>query len=100
MTHSHYVMDLYFPDERRPEGLRRDVMRIFAENDAEAVAEAERINGWKQPAHYDIRSIRNSARSGDKLIFTSRISPPRPLNLPPDVPRRWSDAGGSCRAQH
>lgn len=73
MAHSHYVMDSYFPDERGRDGLRREVMRIVADDDAEALAEAERLDGWKQSSFYEIRSIKNSARSGDKVIFTSRI---------------------------
>ncbi len=71
MAHSHYVMDLFFPDDRKPDGLHREVMRIVADDDAAAVAEGARIDQWRQSSFYRIRAITNSARSGDKLIFSS-----------------------------
>jgi len=66
-------MDSYFPDGRGSDGLRREVVRIFADDDAAAMAEAARLDSWKHSTYYDIRSIRNSVRSGDKLIFTSKV---------------------------
>ena len=76
MAHSHYVMDSFFSNGSiKP---RREVIRIFANNDAEALIEAKRLAGWKQPNFYDVRSINSSARSGDKIIFTSRVDEPAP----------------------
>jgi hypothetical protein len=72
MSHSHYVMDFYFAEARRPGGFRREVLRVVAIDDAEAVAEGRRIDEWKKSSYYQIRSIVTSARSGDKLIYSSR----------------------------
>jgi hypothetical protein len=71
MAHVHYVMDLYFPQNDRTDQFRRDVLRIHAESDAEAVAEAHRVNGWRNSSHYRIRSIRTASRSGDVVVFDS-----------------------------
>jgi len=65
-------MDLYYPDPSQKDGFRRDVLRIHSESDAEAITEAERVNGWRNTSHYRIRSIRTSARSGDVVIFDSQ----------------------------
>ena len=76
MAHSHYVMDSFYSDgSAKP---RREVMRIFADSDAEALIEAKRLDGWKQTSFYEVRSINSSARSGVKVIFTSRIEEPAP----------------------
>ena len=76
VAHSHYVMDSYFPGvSAKP---RREVMRIVADSDAEALAEAARLDGWKQSSFYEVRSINSSARSGDKVIFSSRVDGPVP----------------------
>jgi hypothetical protein len=78
VAHSHYVMDSYFHgDTAKP---RREVMRIVASNEKEAVSEAKRLDRWKQSTFYDIRSINSSARSGDKVIFTSRPDGPIAAN--------------------
>ncbi len=67
-------MDSYFADERERDGLRREVMRIVADDDAEALAEAERLDSWKNSSFYEVRAIKNSVRSGDKVIFSSRAA--------------------------
>ena len=46
MAHSHYVMDLYH-DDGNPSALRREVLRITASDDAQAISEANRISGWR-----------------------------------------------------
>ena len=71
MAHSHYVMDSYFPDGT-PEGFRHEALRIVAADEAEAITEAKRIDSWKKPDHFQIRTIRTGARSGDKVIYNSR----------------------------
>jgi hypothetical protein len=78
MAHSHYVMDTYFPDAAGSAKPRREVMRIFADNDADALIEAKRLDGWKQSNFYEVRSINSSARSADKVIFSSRVEEPAP----------------------
>ncbi len=82
MAHSHYVMDSYFPDDRERDGLRREVMRIVADDDAAALVEAERLDSWKHSSYYEIRSIRNSVRSGDKVIFSSKVEEAAPAEEP------------------
>lgn len=71
VPHSHYVMDLYFAADDGSSKLRREALRIVADDDAAAIAEAQRIDQWKKTASFQVRSIRNSARSGDKVIYSS-----------------------------
>jgi hypothetical protein len=71
MPHSHYVMDLYFQDGAKPDKPRHEALRIVADSDDDAVTEGKRIDGWKKPSSFQIRSIRTSTRSGDKVIYTS-----------------------------
>ena len=73
MAHSHYVMDLFYPDGSDPDRLRREVLRIEAEDDEAAVAEGHRMDRWRKTSYFQIRAIRTSARSGDKLIFSSQV---------------------------
>jgi hypothetical protein len=76
VAHSHYVMDSYFSGGSASP--RREVMRIVADNDTSALVEAKRLDSWKQSSFYEVRSINSSARSGDKVIFTSRVEEPAP----------------------
>jgi hypothetical protein len=76
MAHSHYVMDSYFSDTGNSTKPRREVMRIVADSDAEALVEAKRLDSWKQSSFYQVRSINSSVRSGDKVLFTSRAEEP------------------------
>jgi hypothetical protein len=86
MAHSHYVMDLYFRQEgAKPDAMHREVMRIVAADDAEAVEEATRISGWREPTRYDVRAITNSVRSGDRLVHASVAEPIVDDDLPHDV---------------
>ena len=82
MAHVHYVMDLYYADPSQKDGFRRDVLRIHSESDAEAIAECERVNGWRNADHYRIRSIRTSARSGDVVIFDSQSASEKSEDAP------------------
>lgn len=79
MAHSHYVIDSYFSEGSATP--RREVMRIVADNDTDALVEAKRLDGWKQSSFYEVRSINSSARSGDKVIFTSRVEEPVPSDV-------------------
>ena len=72
MAHVHYVLDLYFPEGSKPDQFRREVLRIEAANDREAVAEGVRVNGWRQPSYYRVRAIKTSARSGDVVLFETQ----------------------------
>jgi hypothetical protein len=69
-------MDSYYPDDNARDGLRREVMRIVADDDEAAITEAKRLDSWKQSSFYEIRAIKNSARSGDKVIFSTRVEEP------------------------
>ena len=76
MAHSHYVMDLYYRQEgAKPDALHREVMRIVAADDAEAIEEAGRISSWRMPARYDVRAIVKSARTGHRLVHASATEP-------------------------
>jgi hypothetical protein len=75
MAHSHYVMDSYFSDDAKPNGFRRETLRMDdLADDTAAIAEGKRIEGWKKPAFYEIRAIMTSTRSGDRLIHSSRTN--------------------------
>ena len=74
MAHSHYVMDIYFPDSASRDGFRREALRIDAADDDEALAECKRIDTWKRPSFYQVRSIRATTRSSDKVIYSSRAA--------------------------
>lgn len=65
---SHFMMDCYFPDVRKPGGLACDSLPIKALNEGDAIAEAKRIAIWKKPVRFDVRSVSNG---GDKMIFAS-----------------------------
>ena len=71
MVH-HYVVDLYYPEDKKPDRFRREVLRIAALDDGEAVAEGLRISGWRHPNHYRVRAIKTSARSGDVILFETQ----------------------------
>lgn len=75
MAHSHYVMDLYY-DDGNPDALRREVLRITAADDAEAVGEADRINSWRQPVRYEVRAIAKAARANHRLVYASVVAEP------------------------
>lgn len=76
MAHSHYVMDLYYAAADGSDNLQREVMRIEAANDEEALEEAVRINGWRQPARYEVRAMTKSARTGHRVVFASPLAEP------------------------
>jgi hypothetical protein len=65
-------MDLYYTDEKSRDGFRREALRMDVADDAEAVTEGQRVEQWRKPAFFEIRAITNSARSGDKLIHSTR----------------------------
>lgn len=71
MAHSHYVLDLYYAGDRKTDALRREVMRIEAHDDAQAIEEGTRISGWRHPIRFDVRAISNSARTGNRLVHTT-----------------------------
>jgi hypothetical protein len=87
MAHSHYVMDLYFPDSHA-DAMRREVLRITAADDDEAMSEASRINGWRQPARYEVRAITKAARANHRVVFASVVAEPAPEEdaEPPESP--------------
>ncbi|MEP7241283.1 MAG: hypothetical protein ABI697_10400, partial [Devosia sp.] len=64
-------MDLYFQDAARSDRLRHEALRIVADDDDAAVAEAKRIDSWKRPYSLQVRLIRSSTRSGDKVVYLS-----------------------------
>lgn len=76
MARSHYVMDLFYPATDGSDRLRREVLRIESENDEAALAEGQRIDGWRKTEFYQIRAIHNSSRAGDKVIFSSQVEEP------------------------
>jgi len=92
MAHSHYVMDLYFPPVGRSNTPRHEALRIVADDDDAAVLEAKRINVWRKPETFGVRAIRTSARSGDRVIYTS----PAATEALPDEPLTSSDAAVSA----
>lgn len=72
MAHVHYVIDLFYPEGSKPDQYRREVLRIEVPDNEAAIAEGERISGWRQPSHYRVRAIRTSARSGDVILFETQ----------------------------
>lgn len=76
MARSHYVMDLFYPARPGAKPTRHDALRIDAEDDEAALAEARRIDAWRKTEFYQIRAIHNSVRTGDKLIFSSAVEAP------------------------
>ena len=66
-------MDLYYPESEGSDRFRREVLRIDAPDDAGAEAEGKRIDAWRKPGYFIVRAIQTSARSGDRVIYTSQI---------------------------
>ena len=86
MAHSHYVMDLYFRADERSDRLVRDVLRIEAKDDEEALAEGRRVDGWRMTHHYDIRAIQSPARAAHKLVYSSPVrEAPAPVEAAVEV---------------
>lgn len=73
MSHSHYVMDLYYADGKAG-AVRREVLRIAAGSDSDAMNEASRINGWRQPDRYEVRAITKAARANHRLVYASIVA--------------------------
>lgn len=71
MARSHYVMDLFYLTANAAKPSRVDALRIDADNDEAALAEARRIDTWRKTEFYRIRAIHNSSRAGDKVIYSS-----------------------------
>jgi hypothetical protein len=67
-------MDLYYVDSSERDGFRREVLRIEAGDDATAIEEAKRADGWRRSSFYRIRAIRGSTRSGDVLIYDTQAA--------------------------
>jgi len=67
-------MDLYYDDGARD--LRREILRITAHDDDEAIGEATRIFGWRKPVKYEVRAITKGARTGHRVVhaFTAPLS--------------------------
>jgi hypothetical protein len=84
MAHSHYVMDLYYPQGSDPDRFRREVLRIDARDDAAAEAEGHRVDAWRKPAYFILRSIQTSARNRERQIFDSRGEQQAELDASPD----------------
>jgi hypothetical protein len=82
MAHSHYVMDLYH-DDGNASALRREVLRITAGDDTEAISEASRINSWRQPVRYEVRAIAKAARANHRLVHASIAEPATPSDEVP-----------------
>ena len=73
MAHSHYVMDLYYRESDGSDRYNREVLRIDAADDEAAAVEGQRIDAWRKTGYYTVRAITTSARSGDRVIYTSRV---------------------------
>jgi hypothetical protein len=71
MPHSHYVLDLYYLEDAKPDRRQHEALRLVADNDAAAIAEGKRIDTWKKSRSFQIRAITSSARSGDRIVFAS-----------------------------
>ena len=80
MVH-HYVVDLYYPDAKRPDQFRREVLRIDALDDSEAIAEGLRISDWREPSHYRVRAIKTSARSADIILVETEPKGAEPAEV-------------------
>ncbi|MEO7224292.1 MAG: hypothetical protein ABIY37_17625 [Devosia sp.] len=78
MAHSHYVIDLFYREAEGSDRFRREVLRIEAADDAEAIAEAVRVDTWRNTDYYAVRAINGSARSADRVVHTSEVK-----NVPP-----------------
>jgi hypothetical protein len=63
---SHFMMDCYFPDVRKPGGQTCDSLPIKAPDDHVAVEEAKRIAIWKKPVRFEVRSV---SRGGNRTVF-------------------------------
>ena len=74
MAHSHYVVDLFYREAEGSDRFRREVLRIEAANDDEATTEAARLDSWRKTDYYLVRAINGSARSADRVVFTSKIA--------------------------
>lgn len=65
---SHFMMDCYFPDVTKADGLVCEPVPIKATRDDDAIAEAKRIAIWKKPVRFDVREV---SRAGDRVIHQS-----------------------------
>lgn len=65
---SHFMMDCYFRDVTKPNGLVCEELPIKASGEDEAIAEAKRVAIWKKPVRFDVRAV---SRAGDRVIHQS-----------------------------
>ena len=86
MAHSHYVMDLYFSAVGNSDKLRREVLRLDAKDDDDAMAEGQRINGWRNAHHFDLRAIQTSGKVGSRLVYSSAALAPTPEDVAIPLP--------------
>ena len=73
MAHSHYVMDLYFLAAGNSDKLRREVLRLDVKGDDDAMSEGQRINGWRNAHHFDLRAIQTSGKAASRLVYSSAL---------------------------
>jgi len=98
MSHSHYVMDLYFPEDNGSGRLRREVLRIVARSDEEALGECRRVDSWKKCHHYDLRAITGTARSADRVMYSSPAEATRVGGMPETATFVIDSHGGATRS--
>lgn len=70
-AHTHYVMDLFYPERPGSDRFRREVLRFDAHDVDTALAEGRRVDTWRKSSFYRIRQITSSVRSGDVVVFDS-----------------------------
>jgi hypothetical protein len=64
----HYMMDKFYRDASRPDGVRKESCRIAASSDSEAIREAKMVAIAETPDHFRLRIV---ARKGDTIIYRS-----------------------------
>ena len=85
MTRSHYVLDLYLETGRTLDRFRREVVRLTAANDEEAITEGHRVNAWRKGEFFQIRLIKSALRTADRLVYSSRSDLPEDHVSPPTL---------------
>lgn len=65
---SHFMMDCYFPDVTKPDGVTCDAVPIKAIDEHEAIAEAKRVAIWRKPVRFAVRVV---SKAGGRTVFES-----------------------------
>jgi hypothetical protein len=68
----HYMMDRFFPDATKADGVRCESAAIKAMGDDQAISEAKMFGPLKDPKWFEVRKV---GKKGSQVIYSSKGKP-------------------------